>query len=282
MFDGFPLNPAFPKQPLAVQVVQNAAGADPLRNMAEIELLLKGLPSCGLVALPEVFGLRGSDEELRRGAEPLAGGAAVRWAAGLARSRKSWVLAGSVLERSGNRVYNTSLLLDAGGRLRARYRKLHLFEARLETGQVVRERDVYRAGRDPVMAACMGWRCGLSICYDLRFPELYRRYSARGAHLLFAPSNFTQRTGRDHWEILVRCRAIENQCFVVAPNQCGTNGRTGVASHGNSMVVGPWGEILARAGAEPAVLTASLDPAELAASRRRVPALAHRRLWRVD
>lgn len=270
-----------PKKTLVVHVVQNAAGPDPGQNMAQIERLLAGLSRCDLVALPEVFSLRGSDAELRRGAEALAG-PSVSWAAELARRRKAWVLAGSVLERSGGRVYNTSLLLDAAGRIRARYRKLHLFEARLETGQAIRERDLYCAGRGPVMACCMGWRCGMSICYDLRFPELYRRYSARGAQVLFAPSNFTQRTGRDHWEILVRCRAIENQCFVVAPNQCGTNAGTGVASHGHSLVVGPWGEVLARAGAGPAVITAKLDPAELAATRDRIPALAHRRLWRVD
>ena len=171
-----------PKKTLVVHVVQNAAGPDPGQNMAQIERLLAGLPRCDLVALPEVFSLRGSDAELRRGAEALAG-PSVSWAAELARRRKAWVLAGSVLERSGGRVYNTSLLLDAAGRIRARDRKLHLFEARLETGQAIRERDLYCAGRAPVMACCMGWRCGMSICYDLRFPELYRRYSARGAFL---------------------------------------------------------------------------------------------------
>lgn len=262
-------------------MVQNAAGPDPDQNRSDIARLLANMRRCDLVALPEVFCLRGSDDELRLGAEALDGPSAC-WAAGLARDRQAWVLAGSILERSGRRVYNTSLLFDAKGRLRARYRKLHLFEARLGSGQVVRERDVYQAGRVPVMANCMGWCCGLSICYDLRFPELYRRYSARGALLLFAPSNFTQRTGRDHWEILVRCRAIENQCFVVAPNQCGMNVRTGVASHGNSLVVGPWGEVLARAGDEPTVFTVTLDFAELAAARERIPVLAHRRLWRVD
>ena len=238
------MNPAFPKQPLAVQVVQNAAGADPLRNMAEIELLLKGLPSCGLVALPEVFGLRGSDEELRRGAEPLAGGAAVRWAAGLARSRKSWVLAGSVLERSGNRVYNTSLLLDAGGRLRARYRKLHLFEARLETGQVVRERDVYRAGRDPVMAACMGWRCGLSICYDLRFPEMARSLALQGAEVIAVPSAFPF-PRINHWSMLLAARAIENQLYVIGANRAGTDGDLWFC--GSSRVIDPYGVVLTSA-----------------------------------
>ncbi|MBN1556791.1 MAG: carbon-nitrogen hydrolase family protein, partial [Lentisphaerae bacterium] len=122
-----------------------------------------------------------------------------------------------------------------------------------------------------------GWCGGLSICYDLRFPELYREYAARGAHVLWVPSNFTLRTGRDHWEVLLRARAIENQCFVVAPDQCGTNPRTGIASYGHSLAVDPWGEILARAGGTAEVLTVTLDPDRLDAVRRRIPVLEHRR-----
>jgi nitrilase len=118
----------------------------------------------------------------------------------------------------------------------------------------------------------------MSVCYDLRFPELYRLYTERGARLLFVPSNFTQRTGRDHWEVLCRARAIENQCFVVAPNQCGANPATGIASHGHSVVVGPWGEVLCEAGDDETVLTARLDIGALEATRRRVPALDHRRI----
>ena len=119
---------------------------------------------------------------------------------------------------------------------------------------------------------------GLSICYDLRFPELYRDYSAQGAHALLIPANFTQRTGRDHWEVLTRARAIENQSFVIAPDQCGVNSGTGVASYGHSVVVGPWGEVLALAGDEETVLSVTLEPAALESARNRVPALQHRRL----
>lgn len=129
-----------------------------------------------------------------------------------------------------------------------------------------------------MMVDIEGWRCGLSICYDLRFPELYRGYAALGAHLLLIPANFTQRTGRDHWEVLVRARAIENQCFVVAPNQCGANPSSGVVSHGHSLAVGPWGEVLAAARDEETALHCVLDPAELWRTRQRVPALDHRRL----
>jgi nitrilase len=118
----------------------------------------------------------------------------------------------------------------------------------------------------------------MAICYDLRFPELFRHYSAKGAQLFFLPSNFTQRTGKDHWEILLRARAIENQCFIIAPNQCGTNPHTGVASYGNSMIVGPWGEILARFSDEEQVDTITLNIHDLEQIRRTLPALTHRKL----
>jgi predicted amidohydrolase len=204
-----------------------------------------------------------------------------RWLAAAAAVRRCWLLAGSILERRRGRIYNTSLVFDRSGALRARYRKIHLFEARLDDGRVIRERSVYEAGSRPVMLMLEGWRCGLSICYDLRFPELYRLYADRGAHLLFAPANFTQRTGRDHWDVLVRARAIENQCFVVAPGQCGANPATGVASYGHSLVVGPWGEVLARAGDRETCLAVTLDPDRLRETRRRIPVLRHRRLVRV-
>jgi nitrilase len=193
-----------------------------------------------------------------------------------AKARHAYLLAGSLLERAGEKVYNTSVLFDRSGAVAATYRKIHLFEARLEDGTRIREAEAYDPGREPVAADIEGWQAGLAICYDLRFPELFRTYAAQGAHLLFVPSNFTQRTGKDHWEVLVRARAIENQCFVVAPNQCGVNPATGVRSHGHSMIVGPWGEVLAAAADEESVILAKLDPADLAATRNRVPALRHR------
>jgi nitrilase len=128
------------------------------------------------------------------------------------------------------------------------------------------------------MAEIEGWSCGLAICYDLRFPELFRYYSRHGAALFFVPSNFTQKTGKDHWETLARARAIENQAFVVAPNQCGVNPRTGIASHGHSLVVGPWGDVLAVAGDKETILTVALQPEALHRTRARIPVLRHRRL----
>ncbi len=266
-----------PNAPLRVTLVQNAAGADRQANLHWIEQHLPPGRETDLIVLPEVFAFRGSDEEYRAAAEPVDGPLAA-WLQAQAIRTHAWVLAGSVLERDGDRIFNTSLLFNRAGDRVATYRKIHLFEARLESGHVIRERDVYQAGDHPVLVTLDSWRCGLSICYDVRFPELYRNYASQGATLLLIPANFTQRTGRDHWEILVRARAIENQCFVIAPDQCGANPHTRCRSHGHTLAIGPWGETLAAAADEPAVLQVTLDPELLRATRQRVPALAHRRL----
>lgn len=257
---------------LKIAVVQVNAGLEVARNLRRIEGLVSRIRKCDLIALPEVFALRGSDADYRAHAATM-NGPLVRRLALIARARRSWILAGSVIEKSGDKFFNTCLLLDRAGVLRAKYRKIHLFEAHLDNGQSVRESDIYSAGCRPVLADVEGWKCGLSICFDLRFPELFRHYSTRGAHLLFVPANFTQATGKDHWETLLRARAIENQAFVVAPDQCGTNPKTGIASYGNSMVVGPWGEIIARAGMKERVLAATLDPGVLRRIRARIPVL---------
>lgn len=258
--------------------MQNNAGADIERNLTRLEKVIAGVSVCDLIALPEVFALRGTDGNYRAHAQPTTG-AIVKWLGDIARSRRVWMLAGSIIERTRGGIHNTCVLLDRNGRLRAKYRKIHLFEARLDTGQIVCERNIYEAGDRPVMAEVEGWICGLAICYDLRFPELFRHYAGKGAHLFFVPSNFTQRTGRDHWETLLRARAIENQAFVVAPNQCGVNPKTGVASYGNSMVVGPWGEIICRAGGKECVLNVTLNPDDLRKTRARIPVLSHRRMF---
>lgn len=271
------MSSAFPSSPLRVTLVQNDAGADLAANLTWIERHLPGSGKTDLVALPEVFALRGSDDTYRAAAEP-GDGPLARWLAAQAIRSNAWVLAGSVLERDGDRIYNTSLLMDRTGRQVASYRKIHLFEARLESGRIIRESDLFQAGDTPVLVEIDGWKCGLSICYDLRFPELYRHYSSRGASLLLIPSNFTQRTGRDHWEVLVRARAIENQCYVIAPDQCGANPHTHCRSHGHSLAIGPWGELLSTADDEPTVLQVTLRPDVLRTTRERVPALAHRKI----
>ncbi len=269
--------PTLPQQPLRTALVQNAAGADPQANLDWLAAHWPERGSIDLIALPEVFAFRGGDEESRAAAAPLDGPLG-RWLAAQAVRANAWVLAGSVLERDGDRIYNTSLLFDRAGDLAASYRKMHLFEARLESGRTIRESDVYRPGDRPVLAMIDSWCCGLSICYDVRFPELYRHYAGEGASLLLIPANFTQRTGRDHWETLIRARAIENQCFVLAPDQCGANPHTRCRSHGHSLAFGPWGELLATAADEPTVLRVTLDPQLLISTRQRIPALEHRRM----
>jgi predicted amidohydrolase len=168
------------------------------------------------------------------------------------------------------------VLFNRDGKIAGLYRKIHLFEALLNSKQKIAESDVFTRGSNPVTVNIEGWVAGLSICYDLRFPELYRQYSKAGAHILFVPSNFTQRTGKDHWEILVRARAIENQCFVIAPNQCGKNEATKIQSYGHSMIVGPWGEILAKASNHETILTVCLNKDDIENTRHRIPALKHR------
>lgn len=271
-----PLEQPLPTTALRVTLVQNDAGRNPPDNLARIETLLAGAGTEDLVVLPEVFAFRDEDRALRAQAEPVSG-AIGDWLSGLACRRKAWIV-GGLIERSSEGLFNTALVVDPVGTRQSAYRKMHLFEARMDDGRLIREADVYRAGDRPVLFSIGDWRLGLSICYDLRFPELYREYSDQGAQVLLAPSNFTQRTGRDHWEILTRARAIENQAFLLAPNQCGANPGTGVISHGHSLVVGPWGDLLASAGDAETVLTVTLLPADLERARNRVPALRHRRM----
>ncbi len=265
------------KSELSIAVVQTDAGPDPAENLQRLESLLHPIGAADLIALPEVFAARGSDDDLRRAAQPM-NGPIVSWLRGLAQSQNAWVLGGSVMEQVDDRIYNTSVLIDRQGAIAATYRKIHLFEVHMEDGKTIREADIYSGGDTPVPADVEGWKCGLSICYDVRFPELYRHYSDENCDLCFIPSNFTQRTGKDHWHVLLRARAIENQCYIVAPAQCGMMPGHDIETHGHSMIVGPWGEVLCEAGREETVLPVVLDKETLWATRARVPALEHRRL----
>ncbi len=266
-----------PLNHLKVTLVQVDAGRDVQTNLTRTKQLLAGIGPTDVIALPEVFAMRGSREDYRSNAVTLTS-PLVNFLAAIAHRHNAWVLAGSIMEHHETHVYNTSVLINRRGEIAASYRKIHLFEAELDSGQIIRESDLWQAGTQPVMTMMDGWNCGLAICYDLRFPELFRHYSAQGAQLFFLPSNFTQNTGKDHWEVLLRARAIENQCFVIAPNQCGTDPHTGVASYGNSMIVGPWGEILTRFSDGEQVATVTLNIHDLERTRKIIPALAHRKL----
>ena len=186
---------------------------------------------------------------------------------------REWVLGGSVIERAGGRVYNTSVLMDRRGRLVARYRKIHLFEARLESGEMIREQAAYSPGARPVMARMEGWTCGLSICYDLRFPELFRSYALSGCIAAVVPSAFTFTTGKDHWKLLVRARAAENQIYILAANRCGSNAKK-VKFFGHSMIVDPWGKVLAECMKDDDdVIMADIDPNLALRLRAELPTL---------
>ena len=260
--------------------VQMASGADREANLTRASALVREAAARGaqLVVLPEVFAWRGPRTAEPAHAEPVPGPTSEAMAAA-ARESRVYLCAGSFLEAvpDERRAYNTSCLFDPAGRLLARYRKLHLFDVDLPGRVSVRESETRVPGSDLVTVATTLGTLGLSICYDLRFPELYRGLAARGAEILLVPSAFTFPTGAAHWEVLCRARAIENQCYVIAPDQAGASPH-GFADYGDSLIVDPWGRVLARAGEGEAVVTAEVDRAYLARVRRELPSLAHRRL----
>jgi predicted amidohydrolase len=262
---------------LRAAVVQLNSNGDKARNLAAAERLVRAAAADGaeLVALPEKWNLLAAGEDLAAGAEPLAGpslGAARAWAAELG----IHLLAGSVAERGeGEKFSNTSVLIGPDGEDLAVYRKIHMFD--VDAGGVsYRESEHEQPGDEVVTAPVGGLIAGLSVCYDLRFPELFRILAVRGASLLFVPSAFTSATGRDHWEVLLRARAIENQAFVIAPNQVGT-APPHFDSHGNSAIVDPWGRLLAEASPGEGFAVAELDLDEQERVRESLPALANRR-----
>jgi len=266
-----------------VAAVQLNSNGDRARNLAAAERLVRAAAADGaeLVALPEKWNLLATGEEMAAGAEPLDGPslAARSWARELA----IHLLAGSISERSAGeddggspgRAFNTSVLIGPDGADLAAYRKIHMFD--VEAGGVVyRESDHERAGEEIVSAPLGELELGLTVCYDLRFPELYRILAVRGARLIAVPSAFTAATGRDHWQVLLRARAIENQVFVLAPNQVG-EAPPHYSSHGRSAIVDPWGVVLATAPDGECFVAAELDLAAQERVRAQLPALANRR-----
>jgi len=265
---------------MRVAAVQMTARPDPGESRRVAEGFVRAAADVGarLVALPELFTALGRGPELRAGAEPLEGPTST-WAGVLAAELGLWMLAGSFVERvegpDGPRFFNTSCLVSPSGALVASYRKIHLFDVDVP-GAGMHESDVFSAGEDIVTAEVDGTRFGLTTCYDLRFPEVYRILALRGATVVTLPSAFVAATGPAHWELLIRARAVEDQVFVVAPNQCGST-PDGTARYGHSVVVDPWGEVLAAGGDDEEVIVADLDPARLTQVRDRLPSLANRR-----
>ncbi|MDQ5822345.1 MAG: carbon-nitrogen hydrolase family protein [Actinomycetota bacterium] len=264
---------------MRVACVQLTAGADKAANLEQAERLVARAAATGadLVLLPEKWNGVGGPATLESLAEPLEGGESVAAMSRWARTHGISLVGGSITERREGRekLSNTSLAFDPEGALVAVYRKIHLFDVDV-AGVRYRESDAEEPGDEPVVATLEDWPVGLTVCYDLRFPELYRILALEGAELVTVPANFTERTGRDHWEVLLRARAIENQCYVAAAGQVGEP-MPGRPSFGRSLIADPWGTVLAQAPDEETAIVADVDRARVRDVRASLPALANRR-----
>jgi predicted amidohydrolase len=265
---------------LRVAAVQLQSTNDSDRNLEAADRLTRAAAADGaeLVVLPERLDLRGSARDYAAGAETLEDGRAIDWAKQAASELGIDLVAGSIAERreSHDRVANTSVHVGPDGELKAVYRKIHMFD--VEVGGVEYRESEHSEPADEIVLSetAQGLALGLTICYDLRFPELYRILALRGARIVTVPANFTRVTGQAHWEVLLRARAIENQVFVIAPGQGRVPGPEG-DSYGNSMIVDPWGEVLARAGGEgETFVAADLDLDRQDEIREKLPSLANR------
>ncbi|MBA2933214.1 carbon-nitrogen hydrolase family protein [Sphingomonas sp. CGMCC 1.13654] len=267
---------------MRVAILQMTSGIDPAANGAALVAGMEAARAGGAAMLftPEMTGLL--DRDRKRAAGSIVGEDEDRVliAAREAAARLGlWVHLGSLALRPGGeeiRYVNRGFLIDDAGAVRARYDKLHLFDVDLPTGESWRESAAYAPGEGAVVAATPAGRLGLSICYDMRFPDLYRALSDAGAEILAAPAAFTLPTGQAHWHVLLRARAIEAGCFVIAAAQTGTH-EDGRSTYGHSLVIDPWGEVLLDMGETPGVGFAEIDLAKLHDIRTRIPALKHRR-----
>jgi len=265
---------------LRAACIQMNSVDDVALNLARAAELLKKASGQGarLVLLPENFAFMGSDDAVkRRMAESEAESHVLDFIAGQAAELGMAIIAGGVLlrEDEGEKLRNTCVAFSNTGERLAVYDKMHLFDADV-SGEAYRESDMVRAGNTPCGTRIEGWNVGLSICYDLRFPELYRQYSAAGCNLLTVPAAFTAPTGKAHWKPLLRARAIENQCYVMAAGQCGTH-PGGRHTWGHSMIISPWGEVIAKLKDGEGVVIADLSRDTLDHIRHQFPVLSHRR-----
>ncbi|MEX1107978.1 MAG: carbon-nitrogen hydrolase family protein [Dongiaceae bacterium] len=268
--------------PFIAACVQMNAGSDVAANLEQAGALIRQARTAGaeLICTPENTGRIVADRNRAvREAPSEAEHPALPFFAGLAREIGAWILVGSIAVRvSPERCANRSLLYDAAGRLVARYDKIHMFDVKLANGEHYTESERMQPGERAVVAETPWGGLGMTICYDLRFPHLYRDLVKAGADILVVPSAFTRPTGAAHWETLLRARAIESGAYLLAPAQCGLHDG-GRGTWGHSLIISPWGEILAAAGEECSVITARLDPAAVASARAMIPALSHDRFY---
>ena len=262
---------------MRVAAVQISSTSDKGENYKKAECFIQ--EACGkgarFLVLPEHFNWLGKSSEKMTHAETLKG-PTIQFVQDLAKKYACWIVAGSIAEANGDKPpFNTSVIIHPDGSLGKSYRKMHLFDAQVAQGH---KESHFTSGGTEVVVEDLGWaKVGLAICYDVRFPELFRQMASKGAGVFTLPSNFTAVTGAPHWEVLVRARAIENQCFVIAADQTGITG-AGWEAHGHSMIVDPWGEILAEAKKEEGVIIAELNLKRLSEIRTQMPVHSHRRL----
>jgi nitrilase len=262
-----------PDNPLSLALVQVASRPDRETNLATVRQVLGDhTEPDDLAIFPECVLCLGRGQTVRDTAQSAAGTVAELGA--LCRDTARAALFGGVAVRDGDAIRNRALLFAADGALLAQYDKMHLFRLDPDTPSGIDESRTYSAGSEPVTVDFHGWRIGLSICYDLRFPELFRAWGP--VDLAVCTAAFTASTGLAHWEVLLRARAIENQCYLAAAGQCGINAETGVEHYGHSLFADPWGQIRAQAGEGEGVLRVTLDPARIREVRNRLPALQHR------
>jgi predicted amidohydrolase len=265
---------------LRAACVQVSAGPEIRPNLTAAGDLVRRARDAGadFIAMPENVGMivQGRANVLAR-VKPESEHPGVPFFTGLARETGAWLLVGSLgILLDDGRVANRSYLIDATGRVVATYDKIHMFDVDLKDGESYRESATFRPGERAVVAATPWGGVGMTVCYDVRFPHLHRALAHAGARILTVPAAFTVPTGRAHWHILLRARAIETGCFVIAPAQTGTHD-AGRRTYGHSLIVSPWGEVLADAGEEVGIVTADLDLAQVDEARRMVPALTHDR-----
>jgi predicted amidohydrolase len=267
--------------------IQFTAGPDAEPNLRAVSDLIRRARDAGadFIMTPEASNFIETGRRRREKARPEADDPFLAGMCGLARETGAWLLIGSlVIDPAGEpvappgetRLANRSFLVDATGAIVARYDKIHMFDIDLPGGESYRESNAYRPGRSTVVAQTPWGRLGMSVCYDVRFPQLYRALAQAGADFLSVPSVFTVPTGSAHWHVLLRARAIENSCFVFAPAQWGDH-TAGRRSYGHSLIVDPWGEVLADGGEGVGIAIGRIDPARIAEVRRMVPSLQHDR-----
>ena len=265
---------------IRVACVQLTSRDDKAANLERTERLVARAAATGadVVVLPEKWNAIGGVDVLHAAAEPLEGGKSVEAMSSWARTHGITLVGGSITERRDGRekLSNTSCVFDPDGDLVAVYRKIHLFDVEVG-GHVYRESEAEEPGSEPVVARGEDWSIGLTVCYDVRFPELYRILALEGAELVTVPAHFTTPTGKDHWHVLLRARAIENQYFVAAAAQWGET-LPGKPAYGRSLIADPWGIVLAQAPDGDTVISAEVDKARMRDIRAKLPSLANRQI----